>query len=126
MADIIKFEKPQEKSVEDRLLNTLNLEQIDMFLEIIMKAQSEQNLREERLIKNIVELEEEVMKLKKNKPYIKLKPCICGSNRRITWYAAGDNRYFECKKCHYKSKEYKNKNELKIGWNKEMEKLKGD
>lgn len=127
MADIIKFEKPQEKSVEDRLLNTLNLEQIDMFLEIMMKAGIDQEQREMKLIKRICELEDEIIKLKKNKkkPYIKLKPCICGCNRRTTIYSYG-GYFFECKKCHYKSNKYTLKSALIKGWNDEIETQKGE
>lgn len=64
MAEIIKFEKPKEKSLEDKFMETLSLDQMEMFATIMMKASIDQDEREKRLIKRIVELES---KLKERK-----------------------------------------------------------
>lgn len=64
MAEIIKFEKPKEKSLEDKFMETLSLDQMEMFATIMMKASIDQDEREERLIKRIIALES---KLKEKK-----------------------------------------------------------
>lgn len=51
---------------------------------------------------------------------IKLLPCICGCNRRRTWYTYG-GQYYECKKCGKKSAVGKSCVEAKRLWNKMIE-----
>lgn len=65
MSDIIKFEKPKEKSLEDKFMETLSLYQMEMFAEIMLKARIDQDEREEKFIKKIIELESKLNELKK-------------------------------------------------------------
>lgn len=57
MAEIIKFKKPKEKSLEDKFMETLSLEQMEMFASMMVIASADQQEREESLINRICCLE---------------------------------------------------------------------
>ena len=66
MAKIIQFKKPKEKSnkddyaLEDKFISTLDLEQIEMFATIMIKAEICCRAREEELLEKIADLEEQL------------------------------------------------------------------
>lgn len=56
-------------------------------------------------------------KLVKANPYIRFEPCVCGNNRRVTWYNWSKCIVtLECNKCGYKVSG-KNETDAKIMWN---------
>lgn len=65
MAEIIRFVKPEEKSLEDKFIETLSLDQIEMFATIMMKASIDQDQREEKLMKEIVDLKHKLKLMEK-------------------------------------------------------------
>lgn len=56
-ADIIKFEKPKEKSLEDKFMETLSLQQMEMFASMMAIASADQMHREMQLANRIYCLE---------------------------------------------------------------------
>ena len=57
MDNIIQFKKPQEKSIEDQFLDSLNDEQQEMFHEMLVKIQEEFDELQSKLVKKIAECE---------------------------------------------------------------------
>lgn len=56
---------------------------------------------------------------KHNKPYERYMPCICGYNKRQTWYCNGEHGAYirvVCKKCGF-SIDGKNESDAKRNWN---------
>ena len=53
----------------------------------------------------------------KAEPYIKFKPCTCGSNRRSHWYNSKGSQCYECKKCGKQSPWGKTEQEARKLWN---------
>lgn len=64
MAKIIKFEKSKEKSLEEKFMETLSIDQLEMFGEIMILAEIDQTQREEKLINEICKLQSDLDKLK--------------------------------------------------------------
>lgn len=59
---IIQFEKPEEKSLEDKFIETLNDEQTEMFSQIWEKALEELETLNEKYLEKVAECE--IWKLK--------------------------------------------------------------
>lgn len=54
---IIKFEKPKEKSLEDKFMETLTDKQAEMFYEIIQKIAKEYDELNNKYLEKVAELE---------------------------------------------------------------------
>ena len=52
---------------------------------------------------------------------IKLMPCVCGRNQRITWYKGRGMYDYQCKRCGLTSPEAKGEKAAKIAWNEMIE-----
>lgn len=62
-------------------------------------------------------------KLVKKQEYIKFKPCVCGSHRRLEWYHCADHGIsYECNKCGFKAPMGLTKKQAKLNWNEAVEK----
>lgn len=63
MDNIIKFKKPEkqeEKTLDEQFMETLSLEQLEMYASILSIAVIDQEKREEKYIKRIMELEKKL------------------------------------------------------------------
>lgn len=73
------------------------------------------------------ELKEEARRqgymLRKEESKVRLIPCVCGCNRRTTWYEP-NGMFYECKICTLRSPAGRSEREARKNWNKYIEGLK--
>ena len=69
-----------------------------------------------------VEAEKHGYVLTKKREYIRLKPCICGCNKRIKWSVGGYGYRYQCNQCGFKGDIGSTERAARIAWNEAVEK----
>lgn len=61
----------------------------------------------------------------KRKPYERLKPCVCGHNRRnYAWLIGSGGSVYECKKCGFRGGVGSSEKDARRKWNEAVERHK--